>query len=47
MFIIFVFSTSNYRLWNKKKIENRVALKPKIPAFLIYSLRDILKNAGL
>ena len=29
MVFIFVFSTSNYRLWNKKIFKNRVALKPK------------------
>ena len=33
MVIIFVFSTSNYTLWNKKKFKNRVALKPKRPLF--------------
>ena len=29
MVYIFVFSTSNYTLWNKKIFKNQMALKPK------------------
>ena len=47
MVIIFAFYTSNYTLWNKKKIENRVVLKPKRSAYAFYPLNPIIKIAHL
>ena len=45
MVIIFVFSTSNYTLWNKKK--NGVALEPKRPVILAILMAILVKQPYL